>query len=82
MAFFKDYEPSDVTNNRRDKIAALAALVTPGLLQANGMQELPVQAHLSVELALQIEKEVEKRIPAPEDPDQALKDGLTLDNPE
>ena len=55
--------PTYQIEHRRNLIATLAALVTPGLLQANGMQELPVQARLSVELALLIEKEVEKQIP-------------------
>jgi hypothetical protein len=54
---------------RREKILFVAAVVTPGLLQANGMQPMDYQAHLSVELALAIEQEVQKQLPVPaEDP--------------
>lgn len=56
---------------RRERIVLAAAIVTPGLLQANGMQELPVQARLSVELAILIEKEAEKQIPLLGDPEPA-----------
>lgn len=62
---------------RREKIMLVAAMVTPGLLQANGMQELPVQARLSVELALLIEKEAEKQIPLPAEASFVGLDGTT-----
>lgn len=52
--------------DRHEHVMAMAALITPGLLVANGMQEFPYLAKMAVEIALAIEAEVLKQVPEQE----------------